>query len=98
MIHVELANKSDAFRAYLPFVQQGAVLVESDQHLKLQDEVKITIFFKELNEAIKCDGKVVLVTSRNLQGEIKFGIQFLGSGGYKANNLIKKYLAGILND
>ena len=78
MINIELATKPEALAVYLPFVKQGALLVESQQRMKLSDELKVNILLPELKQEIECDAKVIWIAAKDLQGKIKFGVQLLG--------------------
>ena len=97
MINIELATKTEALTIYLPFVKQGALLIETQQRLKLADELKINILLPELKQEIECEAKVVWIAAKDLQGKIKYGAQLLGEEELRANQLIENYLAGMLN-
>ena len=96
-IKLSIDTKQQALETYLPFVTQGAVLVDRDKALKLSDKVKLTISLPELKKEMHCQGKVVWISARNLQGKTSFGIQCLGEEGLTINQTLENYLAGLLS-
>jgi len=92
-----LANRAVAYKAYMPFIQDGGIFVPTTIHFKLGDKVEIVIGLKELNKSITVIGSVVWLTppaSRTREG---VGVRFSGSEGVEAQKVIETYLAGMGN-
>ncbi|WP_119343764.1 PilZ domain-containing protein [Facilibium subflavum] len=97
-VNLIIESKQQALDVYLPFVKQGAVLVHVVNSLELGEEVILNISFPELKKEMRCQGKVVWVSAKTLQGRVNFGIQFFGEDCISMQQTIEKYLTGHLND
>ncbi len=90
-----LTNKMVAYKAYMPFIKDGAIFVPTTVVFKLGDEVEVVINLKELNKSINVMGPVVWITppaSRTREG---VGIRFVGESGVEAKKMLATYLAGL---
>ncbi|MBK2123704.1 PilZ domain-containing protein [Fangia hongkongensis] len=97
-INIHISSKQDALAKYLPYVQQGAILVEQNESLNLGDELDFSVAFPELKQELDCRGKVVWISAKNINGKHSYGIQCMGDEGIAIHDLMENYLAGLLND
>lgn len=93
-----IGSKQQALASYLSFIEQGALLVEPTSVLNFQEIVRLQVHFPELKQEICCDGKVVWISAKDIQGKAHFGIQPLGAEGALLHESFENYLAGMLND
>ena len=92
-----LSSKIVAYKAYMPFIKDGAIFVPTTIPFKLGDEVEVVITLKELNKSITVVGPVIWITppvSRTREG---VGVRFTGENGVEAKKNIETYLAGLPN-
>ena len=97
-IKLSIDTKKQALEVYLPYVSQGAVLIDSSKNLNLNDCIDLTISFPELRKEMACESKVVWLSAKDIHNNIKFGVQLCGEDGLIINQTLQNYLAGKLND
>lgn len=87
------------YASYLPFIQNGAIFVPSNQQQQLGAQVFVAITLPESSERLPLNGKVVWVTHRaQAQRPAGYALQ-LGKdeAGLRIKNEIERLLAGQIN-
>lgn len=95
-IHVE--DKDDLYTAYMPFVVNGGLFIQTNKQYDIADEVFMLLAITDEPEKLPIAGKVVWVTPIGAQGNRRagIGIQFSDQDKGKAKNKIETILAGRL--
>jgi len=97
-IAVRYQDKNQLYKAYMPFVQNGALLVPTKKQYDLGDYFLLSIQLLDIPDEIFVEGPVVWLTPNCAQGgrEAGIGVQFTGDDGQALRNKIENILAGML--
>ena len=97
-IEVHYEDKDVLYKAYMPFIKQGALFVKTNKDYDLN--VSLNLQVRLLNEPLKVDikGKVVWRTPTGAQRGMPagIGVQLLGEEADKLRKKIDTFLAGML--
>lgn len=94
---VELENKQALFAAYMPFIKNGGLFINTRDSYVLGEEVFALLHLQEQEEKLPVAGKVVWVTPRHAQGK-RFpgiGIQFSPQDNGATQKKIETIIAGM---
>lgn len=94
---VAFETKNELYKAYMPFISQGAIFVRSNQEGTLGEKVVLKVKLPEDHEIYTTQGKIVWSTPKGAQGA-KFaglGIEFAESDAEKLRAKIETLLAGM---
>ncbi|NVK21744.1 MAG: PilZ domain-containing protein [Kangiellaceae bacterium] len=96
-IHVE--DKDDLYAAYMPFVENGGIFIQTTKEYNLGDEVFMLLSLIDEPEKLPIAGKIVWITPIGAQGNRKpgIGIQFSDQDNGQTKNKIETMLAGRLD-
>ena len=97
ILSISIDDKSELYKAYMPFVSNGGLFVSTQKSYKLGDEIFILLALMDEPEKIPVTGKVIWVTPKGAQGNrtAGIGVQFVDQDAIPANK-IETYLAGLL--
>ncbi len=101
VVPVHLIDKNAVYAAFMPFVKNGGLFVESNNTFALGDEVFLVVRLLDAPEKFHLPGKVVWITPKGAQGGKKagIGVQFDDeSAAHEFRRRIDTYLAGASND
>lgn len=95
---LSFSSKEQLYRAYMPYIRQGALFVKTQQKYQLGDEVFLLIQLPEDNKKTSIVGKVVWVTPMCAQGSKTsgIGVQLQHKEGEALNIQIQKTIADLL--
>lgn len=98
VVSVQFADKNDLYGAYMPFIKNGALFVQTKKSYSLGEEVFLLIRLLEEPEKFSVAGKVVWITPPCAQGGRKagIGVQFVSDNAAQLRNKIETTLAGML--
>ena len=96
VLPVNLVNKQNLYKAYMPFIQGGALFVQTDKKYSLGEEVFLLIKLIDEPHKFPVAGKVVWITPPAAQAgrATGIGVQFKGDQSVEIANKIQNYLAG----
>lgn len=96
-IHVE--DKDDLYAAYMPFVDNGGIFIQTTKEYNLGDEVFMLLSLIDEPEKLPIAGKIVWVTPIGAQGNRKpgIGVQFSDQDNGQTKNKIEHLLVGRLD-
>ena len=93
-LHVVFEDKNDLLNSFMPFVQNGALFVETKKSYQLGDFINVEVNL--FDYSVSWVSKVIWVTPRGAQGGMKMGIGIqLDSSSDKLKDKIKSHLAGL---
>ncbi|MDX1496262.1 MAG: PilZ domain-containing protein [Salinisphaeraceae bacterium] len=94
---VELENKQALFAAYMPFIKNGGLFINTRDSYVLGEEVFALLHLQEQEEKLPVAGKVVWVTPRHAQGKRYpgIGIQFSPQDNGATQKKIETIIAGM---
>ncbi|MHA7840719.1 MAG: PilZ domain-containing protein [Gammaproteobacteria bacterium] len=98
IMSVHFEKKAQLYKAYMPYMKQGALFVKTNKSFELNDEVFLLIQLLDETDKFSLQGNVVWVTPTCAQGgkPAGIGVQLLGQEGEMIRNKIEGYLAGML--
>lgn len=98
IINYQIRDDVMLHASYMPFIQGGAVFIESQRQHALGDEVFVALQLPESVERFPLSGKIVWINYRS-QGHQRpagFAIQLAGDEGKRVRHEIERRLAGAL--
>lgn len=97
ILSLTIKDKSVLYAAFMPFIKNGGLFIQTNKSYKLGDEVFMLLNLMDEPEKIPVAGKVVWITPKGAQGSraAGIGVQF-NEGDNTARNKIETYLAGAL--
>lgn len=95
ILSLTIKDKSVLYAAYMPFIKDGGLFIQTNKQYQLGDEVFMLLKLMDEPEKIPVAGKVVWVTPKGAQGNkvAGVGVQF-SSDNNIARDKIETYLAG----
>jgi type IV pilus assembly protein PilZ len=98
ILKLEIEDKKALYAAYMPFIKNGGLFVETTKSYRIGDEVFVLVNLVEEGERLPVPGKVVWVTPVGAEGKRKpgIGIQCSDSDGGATQKKIEAALAGML--
>ena len=98
ILSLTIKDKAVLYSAYMPFLDNGGLIVPTNKVYSLGDEVFMLLTLMDESEKIPISGKVVWVTPRGAQGNrtAGIGVQFSEQDA-SANAKIENHLAGTLS-
>lgn len=89
VISISIKDKQALYMAYMPFIKNGGIFVQSKKDYQLGNEVFLLLKLKGESEQISVAGKVIWVTPENAQDSRSrgVGIQF---GSQDSKTIISK--------
>ena len=100
ILSLSLKDTNSLYSAYMPFVKNGGIFVQTPKRYALGDEVFLLLSLPESAERLPVAGKVIWSTPAGAQGNrvSGIGIQFPdGSDGEMVRNQIERTLTGKVN-
>lgn len=99
VISVSIKDKQALYMAYMPFIQNGGVFIQSKKDYNLGDEVFLLLKIMAEPDQIPVAGKIVWVTPDNAQDSRSagVGIQFTGDDASILVSKIETQLGPSLN-
>lgn len=100
ILSLSLKDINSLYSAYMPFVKNGGIFVQTPKRYSLGDEVFLLLSLPESSERLPVAGKVIWTTPTGAQGNrvAGIGIQFPdGSDGEMVRNQIERTLTGKVN-
>lgn len=95
---VSFRTKDELYEAYMPFIHNGGLFVQTRGEFKLGQELSLLLRLLDEPDAIPFRGQVVWVTPQGAQGRRAAGIGLQFSEDYLfLRDKIETYLAGRLN-
>lgn len=96
IINIDYADKSELYKAYMPFVKNGGLFIPTTKVFNLGDELFVVLGLPDDNEKVPVSCKVVWITPVAAEGNKTpgIGVQFRDSGS--AYQKIENCLGGIL--
>lgn len=96
VLPVNLVNKQSLYRAYMHFIQGGALFVQTNKKYSLGEEVFLLVKLMDEPHKFPVAGKVIWITPPAAQaGRVAgIGVQFKGDQSVEIDNKIQNYLAG----
>ncbi len=101
ILSLAIKDKNSLYNAYMPFVKNGGIFVQTPKRYMLGDEVFILLTLPEQKERLPVAGKVVWVTPPGAQGSrvAGIGVQFADTPeGTAARDKIETIVAGVATD
>ncbi len=97
ILSLKIQDKSVLYAAYMPFVKNGGLFINTDKSYSLGDEVFLLLSLMDEPEKLPVAGKVVWITPSGAQGNRTpgIGIQFSDKEN-TAQSKIETLLAGSL--
>ena len=74
VISVSIKDKQALYMAYMPFIQNGGIFIQSKKSYKLGDEVFLLLKIMDEPDQIPVAGKIVWVTPDNAQDSRSMGV------------------------
>ena len=98
ILSLTIKDKAVLYSAYMPFLENGGLLVPTNKAYDVGDEVFMLLTLMDEPDKIPIAGKVVWVTPRGAQGNrtAGIGVQFSEQDA-AANAMIENHLAGSLS-
>lgn len=95
---VTFATKNELYRAWMPFVKQGALFIRINQEGKIGEKIALNIKLPDDPNVHSTQGKVVWTTPKGAQGakHAGLGIEFGEENAEQLRHQIEKLLAGML--
>lgn len=95
---INIQDKANLFRLYMPFISNGALFVKTDKQFNLGDEVFLLVKLIDEPEKFTTRGRVAWITPLCAQGALVsgIGVQF-GEDAVELRAKIETYLAGGLS-
>ena len=100
ILSLSLKDTNSLYDAYMPFVKNGGIFVQTPKRYALGDEVFLLLTLPESAERLPVAGKVIWSTPAGAQGNriAGIGIQFSeGADGDTVRNHIERTLTGKVN-
>lgn len=99
ILTIIVEDKDDLYSAYMPFLDNGGIFIQTTKDYNLGDEVFMLLSLIDEPEKLPIAGKVVWITPKNAQSNRKtgIGIQFSEQDQSKTKNVIETLLAGRLD-
>lgn len=96
-MRVNLKSKDDLYSAYMPFIKEGAIFIQSTKPHTLGDNVSVALTLMEEVDQYFLNGEVVWITPVGAQANLiaGIGVKFEGPENTKLQNKITAYLAGM---
>jgi len=94
-ISCEFKDKHSLYMAYMPFIKQGGLFIETEQDLDFNGIVQLEILLLEEKQPKIIRGKVIWKIFPGAQSSFRVGVgvQFEGEEAKKINDLIREHLA-----
>lgn len=95
---VNINTKGELYQSYMPFINGGAIFIQTDKEYSLGDEVFMLAKLMDETEKFPAAGEVVWVTPKCAQGGrvAGIGVRFTSEDSQELRNKIETYLAGSL--
>ncbi len=93
-----IANKNIAFKVFMPFVEDGAAFVPTEEVCGLGEAITLTINMPELQKEITCPGAVVWVSPAGAHTKQGVGVQFQGKEGDQMKQALETYIVGMKDE
>ena len=90
-----VTNKNIAFKVFMPFVEDGAVFIPSDEKHRIGDKVTLKINMPELQKEMDCEGVVIWISPLGSHSKRGVGVQFQGKQGEQVKQAFEAYVAGM---
>jgi type IV pilus assembly protein PilZ len=96
-ISCEFKDKHSLYIAYMPFIKQGGLFVETEQDLDFNDIVQLEILLLEEKQPRIIRGKVIWKVFSGAQSAFRVGVgvQFEGEEAKEINDLIREHLTRV---
>ena len=93
-----IRDKSSLYAAYMPFIKNGGLFIETNKAYKIDDEVFMLLTLPDSKEKLPVAGRVVWITPKGAQGNrtAGIGVQFSELDNGATRNKIETQLAGAL--
>ncbi|WP_251359892.1 PilZ domain-containing protein [Kangiella sp. TOML190] len=98
ILTITVEDKDDLYAAYMPFVENGGIFIQTTKDYNLGDEVFMLLALLDDPEKLPIAGKVAWVTPKNAQANRKagIGVQFSPQDQGKTRSKIENILVGRL--
>ena len=98
ILALAIKDKNALYAAYMPFVKNGGLFIQTRKTYRLGDEVFMLLTLMDEKERLPVAGRVIWVTPPEAQGNRVpgIGIQFGDQDNGAAHNRIEGLLAGAL--
>jgi type IV pilus assembly protein PilZ len=99
ILNLAIKDKAALYSAYMPFIRNGGIFVQTPKRYFLGDEVFLVLTLPESTERLPIAGKVIWVTPAGAQGNrpAGIGVQFPDTPeGENVKGKIETLLAGQL--
>jgi len=96
VLPLEFSDKNALYAAYMPFIKNGALFMETTGSYDLGDEVFLQLRLMDETEKYSLLTKVIWITPLCAQAARKAGVglQFVSENAKEMRNKIETYLAG----
>lgn len=100
ILNFMVKDKLSLQQAYMPFIKNGGLFVQTSKEFHLGDEVFILLTLPDSHERLPVAGKVVWITPRGAQGKRAqgIGVQFSAQDGGETQKKIEVQIAGAATD
>ncbi len=97
ILSVSMKDRASLYAAYMPFVNNGGLFVQTKQPYKMGDSINIMLSLIEAAERLPIAGKIIWVTPAGAEGYRATGVGFqFDEKSDLAKKKIENLLAGIL--
>ena len=98
ILSLAIKDKNALYAAYMPFIKNGGLFVQTSKAYRLGDEVFMLLTLMDDKERLPVAGRVIWVTPPEAQGNRVpgIGIQFGNQDNGETHNRIEGLLAGAL--
>lgn len=95
---VNIKDKNELYHAYMPYIQGGALFIQTDKDFNIGEEVFLLIKLMDEPEKFPVAGEVIWITPKCAQGgrAAGIGVKFLSDDADELRGKIETYLAGAL--
>lgn len=99
ILTITVEDKDDLYSAYMPFLANGGIFIQTKKEYNLGDEVFMLLALMDDPEKLPIAGKVAWITPKNAQANRKagIGIQFSDQDQGKTRAKIENLLVGRLD-